>query len=164
MLENPSDPQSNTLPAPIKRYAPPNQRNRGVNRRKSGDRSDRTSNLQPDGDKNLSSGLESTWSIDHFDTGSSKSIYESFRPRLIALNGCGRSEASQLLHERWKEAIRCYSDPTVDLSERPTMYTGNAGTAWGNFRVPHQFIHGPPMDFLAELQHVMNRSRASSMK
>ncbi|KMT02538.1 hypothetical protein BVRB_9g202250 [Beta vulgaris subsp. vulgaris] len=160
MLENPSDLSSNTLPAQIKRYAPPNQRNRGLNRRKSGDRSDRTTNLHStDGD----TGLQSALSLDHSDTGSSKSVYESFRPRLIALNGCCTTEASQLLHQRWKTAINCYSDPTVDLSERPVMYTGSAASAWGNFRLPHQLISGPQMDFLAELQNAINNSSASSM-
>ncbi|RZC88957.1 hypothetical protein C5167_030650 [Papaver somniferum] len=37
MLENPND---STIPvsASVKRYAPPNQRNRGLSRRKSGDK------------------------------------------------------------------------------------------------------------------------------
>ncbi|XP_010688599.2 uncharacterized protein LOC104902507 isoform X2 [Beta vulgaris subsp. vulgaris] len=143
MLENPSDPSSNTLPAQIKRYAPPNQRNRGLNRRKSGDRSDRTTNLHStDGD----TGLQSALSLDHSDTGSTKSVYETFRPRLIALNGCCTTEASQLLHQ-----------------QRPVMYTGSAASAWGNFRLPHQLISGPQMDFLAELQNAINNSSASSM-
>ncbi|KNA18331.1 hypothetical protein SOVF_071780 [Spinacia oleracea] len=160
MLENPSDLSSNPLSAPIKRYAPPNQRSRGLSRRKSGDRSERTSNLHlVDGDKNLGTGL----GIDHSDTGSSKSVYESFRPRLTALNGCCRSEASQLLHERWNGAVHCYSDPTVDLSERPVMYTGSAASAWGNFRLPHQLMSAPQMDFLAELRQAINNSNASSM-
>lgn len=164
MLENPPDPSPNTLPAPIKRYAPPNQRNRGLNRRKSGDRSERTSNLHStDGDKNLGTGLQSALSIDHSDTGSSNCVYESYHPRLIALNGCCRSEASQLLDERWKAAIRCYSDPTVDLSERPVMYTGSAASAWGNFRLPHQLMSPPQMDFLVELEHAINSSSASLM-
>ncbi|KAL2938962.1 Ni-sirohydrochlorin a c-diamide reductive cyclase complex component CfbD [Bienertia sinuspersici] len=81
------------------------------------DRSERPSNLHStDGDKNSSIGLQSASSTDHSDTGSSKCVYECFHPQLITLNGCCRSEASQLLHERWKAAIRCYSDPTVDLS------------------------------------------------
>ncbi|XP_021750595.1 uncharacterized protein LOC110716291 isoform X2 [Chenopodium quinoa] len=131
---------------------------------KSGDRSEKTSNLHStDGDKNVGIGLQSASSIDHSDSGSSKCVYESYRPKLIALNGCCRSEASQLLHERWKGAIYCYSDPTVDLSERPVMYTGSSASAWGNFRLPHQLMAPPQMDFMAELQHAINNNSSSLM-
>lgn len=166
MLENPSDlPASDALAAPIKRYAPPNQRNRGglgLNRRKSGDRSERVSSLHSnDGDMNLGAAFRSVPSTDHTDAGSSKSVNERFHSQFIALSGCCRSDASQLLHERWKAAIHCYNDPSIDLSERPVMYTGSAASAWGNFRLPHQLMSCPQMDFLEELKHAIHKCNAN---
>ncbi|XP_074303046.1 uncharacterized protein LOC141637470 [Silene latifolia] len=153
MLENPMD-------SSVKRYAPPNQRNRGLNRRKSTDESERASNLHSsDGETNLGTGFRRAPSIDSSDGGSNKSAYESFHPRLIALNGCCASEASQLLHQRWKAAIHCYDDPTIDLTERQVMYTESASSAWGSFRLPHQLMSAPQMDFLAELQQAIDNSQ-----
>ncbi|KAL9229281.1 hypothetical protein vseg_004766 [Gypsophila vaccaria] len=150
MLENPMDASS------IKRYAPPNQRNRTQHRRKPSDKSERASSFHSsDGERSMT-GFRSVPSIDSSDGGSNKSAYESFHPRLIALNGCCASEASQLLHGRWKAAIHCYNDPTIDLSERPVMYTGSAASAWGSFRLPHQMMAAPQIDFLAELQHAIH--------
>ncbi|GMH12481.1 hypothetical protein Nepgr_014322 [Nepenthes gracilis] len=160
MLDNPSDhltPKS--PPVPVKRYAPPNQRNRSLNRRKSGDRFERTSNLHGnDGDKNLATAFKGITTLDHGEAGSTSYLNDSLHTGFIALNGCHRSEASQLLHDRWEAAIHCYNDPSIDLSERPVMYSGSPASAWGNFRLPHQ------MDFLAELQRAMHGYNATISK
>ncbi|KAF2284716.1 hypothetical protein GH714_029509 [Hevea brasiliensis] len=72
--------------------------------------------------------------VDHVDVGSSNVLNENSRPGLISLDGCCRSEASQLLNDRWALAMHNYNDDSIDLSERPVMYS----SAWGQFRLPHQ--------------------------
>ncbi|GAB2284965.1 hypothetical protein Dimus_019420 [Dionaea muscipula] len=154
MHENPLDPPPSSNP-PIKRYAPPNQRNRNLNRRKSGDRFDRASNLHSsDGDRNSSTISRHAPNVDHGDAGSSSLLKGSLNSGLISLNGCCKSEASQLLRDRWEAAIRCYNDPSIHLSERPAMYMGNPSPAWAAFRLPHEMSNSQ-MDFLAELQRAM---------
>merc|ERR1711879_1100370 len=101
--------------------------------------------------------------LDHFDIGSSNLMHENSHPRLIALEGCYRSEASQLLNERWAQAMHNYNDTSVDLSERPAMYSGSSASAWGHSRLPHQFMlqansgpsSGSQMDFLSELRRAI---------
>ncbi|XP_048436091.1 uncharacterized protein LOC103941171 isoform X3 [Pyrus x bretschneideri] len=106
MLENPPSAAAAAADpgAVVKRYAPPNQRNRPLNRRKSAG---------------------------------------------------------------WAAAMRCFNDPSVDLPERPVMYTGSS-SAWGPFLLPHQLMAstvgagspGSPMDFLSELFRSKNISGA----
>ncbi|GAB4844105.1 hypothetical protein Ancab_037412 [Ancistrocladus abbreviatus] len=52
-----------------------------------------------DGDKNLSTAFKSVPNHDHGDAGGSSSLNDSLHSGFIALNGCSRSGASQLLHE-----------------------------------------------------------------
>ncbi|XP_042489143.1 uncharacterized protein LOC122069239 [Macadamia integrifolia] len=88
MLESPTD--SSAPPTTVKRYAPPNQRNRVHNRRKSGDRLERTSiSYSNDEEKNQTSSRNT-----------SNHLNENAPPRLIALNRCCSSEAVQLLNDR----------------------------------------------------------------
>ncbi|KAL8139868.1 hypothetical protein V2J09_005889 [Rumex salicifolius] len=165
MLENPSqpDPPSNSTSAPVKRYAPPNQRNRGLNRRKSGEK---TSSLHGGDDKSIAAAFRSAPS----DARSSNCLNESLHRRVISLNGCSRSEAGQLLHDRWEATINCYNDPEIDLSElyrlirtkRPVMYTSSPASAWTNFRLPHQLISGQQMDFLGELHRELQTHNLNS--
>ncbi|XP_042959647.1 uncharacterized protein LOC122294773 isoform X2 [Carya illinoinensis] len=61
--------------------------------------------------------------------GSSNLLNENHRSGLIALEGCCCSEASQLLDDRWAAALDCYNNPSIDLSERPVMYSGSAPSA-----------------------------------
>ncbi|XP_020574358.1 uncharacterized protein LOC110020557 isoform X2 [Phalaenopsis equestris] len=84
MLENSSD--------NLKRFGPPTQRNRSLNRRKSGG---------------------------------------------------------------WAAAIHSYNDQSIDLSERPIMYSGASGTSWGHLKLPHQ------MDFAAELRRAINNAQSN---
>ncbi|XP_043707664.1 uncharacterized protein LOC122656998 isoform X2 [Telopea speciosissima] len=129
MLENASDSSAPSIT--VKRYAPPNQRNRVHNRRKSGDRFERTSSSHSnDGEKNQNSSRNT-----------SNHLNENAPPGLIALYGCCSSEAAQLLNDRWAAAIRSYNDPSIDLSERPIMYSGSGASAWGHPRLPHQIIN-----------------------
>ncbi|RZC56323.1 hypothetical protein C5167_015177 [Papaver somniferum] len=143
MLENPND---STIPvsASVKRYAPPNQRNHGLSRRKSGG---------IDGDKNQAASKNITIT-DQGDAGSSK-----FYPQgvLIPLDGCSNSEAAQLLNTRWEAAMHAFNDPPLDLTERPVMYSGTGASTWGQgqARPPQQ------MDFLAELRRAI-RANASA--
>ncbi|KAF4393883.1 hypothetical protein F8388_018374 [Cannabis sativa] len=123
MLENPSNAavaaatESATI---VKRYAPPNQRSR-LHRRKSADRSDRTNNVYGnDVDKNQVSGSRNVPVIDHGDAGGSSLLNEKPRARLIALEGCSSSEASQLLNERWAATMQFYNDSTVEQPGRVT--------------------------------------------
>ncbi|XP_021907213.1 uncharacterized protein LOC110821613 [Carica papaya] len=169
MLENhaPAAADSGTA---VKRYAPPNQRNRALNRRKSGDRFDRPS-YGNDGEKNYPITSRSLPVLDHGDAGSSTFLNENPRTRLIALDGCCRSEGSQLLTERWAAALHLYNNTSIDLSERPVMYSGSNASAWGHIRLPHQMMSssnsvgpssGSQMDFLSELRRAMRNSSASS--
>ncbi|XP_059460989.1 uncharacterized protein LOC132190112 [Corylus avellana] len=154
MLENPTP----TLPAsdaPVKRYAPPNQRNRNLHRRKSSDRFDRANNLYGnDVEKNQVAAPRNVPIIDHGDSVSSNLLNVNPRSRLIALEGCYSSEASQLLNDRWAAAMHCYSNPSIDLSERPVMY---AAPAW----VQGQFTPQGRVDFLGELRRAVRNANAS---
>ncbi|XP_030510550.1 uncharacterized protein LOC115725245 isoform X3 [Cannabis sativa] len=159
MLENPSNAavaaatESATI---VKRYAPPNQRSR-LHRRKSAD-------------KNQVSGSRSVPVIDHGDAGGSSLLNEKPRTRLIALEGCSSSEASQLLNERWAATMQFYNDSTVEQPEKPVMCSDKASSAWGGqFRLPHQFMTptgrpgspGSQMDFLGELRRAISNFSAS---
>ncbi|KAK2647542.1 hypothetical protein Ddye_015031 [Dipteronia dyeriana] len=164
MLENPTQ----TPPAPaapdsapvvVKRYAHPHQRNR-LRRKPSGDRFDRTTNLYGnDGEKNQLTTPRNTPVINHGDTAL----------RLIHLEGISRSDAAQLLDNRWRTAMHNYNDTSIDLSERPVLYTSGT-SAWGQFKLPHQMMApansvgpllGTQMDFLAELRHKMHNADAN---
>ncbi|KAF5746205.1 hypothetical protein HS088_TW06G00372 [Tripterygium wilfordii] len=142
----------------IKRYAPPNQRTRSLNRRKSAE-------------KNQSVTLRNIPAAEHGETGSSSLLNENTHPVLIALEGCSHSAASHFLNERWAAAMNFYNDTTIDLSERPVMYSGSSPSAWGHFRLPHQLMSqansagdssGLRMDFLAELRHAMAKANTGS--
>ncbi|KAK1315415.1 hypothetical protein QJS10_CPA06g01516 [Acorus calamus] len=145
----------------VKRYAPPQQRNRVLNRRKSGERLDRT---------NYSFG--NAPAPDHGNVNGSNLQNENLQPGLIPMDGCGSSEAARLLSERfqqhdnyhflitfagWAAAMHAYNDPTIDLSERPVMYAGASGVAWGHPKLPHQ------MDFLSELQRAIRNANIDPM-
>ncbi|CAI9300918.1 unnamed protein product [Lactuca saligna] len=158
MLETPADSSSTANIANIKRYAPPNQRNRSLGRRKSGgDRLEKTSSYGNDGDRNQ----RNVPILDHADP-----------PRLIGLQGCCSSEAYQLLNNRWAAAINAYENPSTDLAERPVMYSGSSASAWGQFRLPHQMISqtgrvgvgasGSQIDFLGELRQAMRSHNSNT--
>ncbi|XP_031281792.1 uncharacterized protein LOC116140273 isoform X2 [Pistacia vera] len=164
MLENPS--QAATAPADsapvIKRYAPPNQRSRPLNRRKSG------GFYGNDGEKNQLATSRNNPVIDHGDAGSSALLNDYSRPKLIPLEGFCRSEAAQLLRDRGRAVMNRYHDTSIDLSERPVLYSSGP-SAWGQFRLPHQMMSaansigtsGTHMDFLAELRRKMQSPSAS---
>ncbi|OVA06287.1 hypothetical protein BVC80_8399g9 [Macleaya cordata] len=153
MLENPND--STIATTTVKRYAHPNQRNRVLNRRKSGDRFGGTNSAYGnDGDKNQAASRNIPI-IDHGEAGSSNLLNDKPHPGLIAINGCCNSEAAQLLNYRWAAAMHSFNDPPLDLSERPVMYSGAGGSAWGHSRAP------PQVDFLAELRRAMRDANAS---
>lgn len=172
MLENPTSAAAAAADpaAVVKRYAPPNQRNRPLNRRKSSDRFDRTNNLHGnDLEKNQIASSRGIVVIDHGDAGSSSLLNENSHPRFIALEGCCSSQAFELLNNRWAAAMHCFNDSSIDLSERPVMYSGS-GSAWGHFRLPHQLMApaggagslGSSMDFLTELRRLKHNSNVSS--
>ncbi|XWS47265.1 hypothetical protein CRYUN_Cryun14cG0137600 [Craigia yunnanensis] len=155
MLENPTPTAPDSAPA-IKRYAHPNQRNRSLGRRKSGEKN------QPAISRNNSGG----------DAGSSAILNDDHPlPALIPLEGCSRSEASRLLSNRWTAALHRYHDTSIDLSERPVLYSGSSDSAWRNFGLPHQMMSptnstgpssGSQMDFLGELSHAIRSANANS--
>ncbi|XP_010547183.1 PREDICTED: uncharacterized protein LOC104819021 [Tarenaya hassleriana] len=135
-----------------KRYTPPNQRNRSLNRRKPGEL-DRTSSSQ--GNESEKSQVPASKNVP---------VVSNSATRIIPLEGCYRSEAYQLLSERWAAAMHLYNDPTVDLSERPIMYYG--GDVWG--RLPHKIMASankagpPPQDYRSELSRGLLTPRPTS--
>ncbi|XP_010930323.1 uncharacterized protein [Elaeis guineensis] len=123
-----------------KRYAPPAQRNRSLNRRKSGDRFEKTSySYGTDGEKSQASNLRNFTSTDHGEAGGSN-VQNENHPGLIPIDGCCTSEAAQLLNE-----------------QRPVMYSGASGLSWGHLKLPHQ------MDFLSELRRAMHNSQINAV-
>ncbi|KAE8663260.1 hypothetical protein F3Y22_tig00112989pilonHSYRG00061 [Hibiscus syriacus] len=156
MLEDPTSTAPDAAPI-IKRYAPPNQRNRSLGRRKSGE-------------KNLGAASRNN-NLDG-DAGSSGILNEDHhRPTLIPLEGCSRSDASRLLSNRWAAALHRYHDTSIDLSERPVLYSGSSDSAWRNFRLPHQMMSptnttgpssGSQMDFLAELRRAIRNANTDN--
>ncbi|GMP90061.1 hypothetical protein CsSME_00041360 [Camellia sinensis var. sinensis] len=140
MLENPTDSSSTPNITTVKRYAPPNQRNRSLSRRKSGgDRFERTNNnYMNDGEKNQVATSRNIHVADHGDLVGSNVANDNPHSGLISLHGCSRSKAFQLLNDRWVAAISAYNDPSIDLADRPVMYSGSGASPWGQFRLPHQ--------------------------
>ncbi|XP_059659941.1 uncharacterized protein LOC132306541 [Cornus florida] len=171
MLENPTDSSSTANITTIKRYAPPNQRNRSLGRRKSGgDRFERANNIYANDEKNQCASSKNAPIVDQGDAGSSILVNENPRTGLIPLQGCCNSEAFQLMNDRWLAAMNSYNNPSTDLAEKPVMYSGSGASAWGHFRLPHQFIpptasvgpsSGSQMDFLSELRRAMRNANAT---
>ncbi|KAF5181228.1 Ubiquitin carboxyl-terminal hydrolase-related protein [Thalictrum thalictroides] len=44
---------------------------------------------------------------------------------IISIHGCSRSWAAHLLTDRWEAVFRSYNDPSIDLLERPVIYSGD---------------------------------------
>ncbi|XAR58806.1 hypothetical protein NMG60_11014354 [Bertholletia excelsa] len=168
MPENPTDSPSTANVTTIKRYAPPNQRNRPLGRRKSGgDRIDRMiNNYTNEAEKSQVATSRNMPITDHGDVTGSNLVNENPRPGLIPMHLCCKSDAFQLMNERWTAAINACNDPSTSLAERPVMYTGSSTAAWGAFRLPHQMmtpaVSAGQMDFLSELQRAMRDATASS--
>ncbi|XP_008801260.2 uncharacterized protein LOC103715418 isoform X2 [Phoenix dactylifera] len=134
MIENNNNPEGG------KRYAPPAQRNRSLNRRKSGDRFEKTSySYGIDGEKSQASNLRNFPSTDHGEAGGSN-VQNENHPGLIPIDGCCTSEAAQLLND-----------------QRPTMYSGASGSSWGHLKLPHQ------MDFLSELRRAIHNAQINAV-
>ncbi|XP_022771621.1 uncharacterized protein LOC111314479 isoform X1 [Durio zibethinus] len=169
MLENPTPTAPDSASA-NKRHAPPNQRNRSLGRRKSGDWFDWTNNFYGnDSEKNQ----VATSRSNPVDAGNSAIVLKDDHPRpaLIPLEGCSRSDAYQLLSNRWAAALHLYHDTSIDLSERPVLYSGSSDSAWRNFRLPHQMmsptnstgsLSGSQMDLLGELRCGIRNANANS--
>ncbi|OIT25803.1 PREDICTED: uncharacterized protein LOC109215824 isoform X2 [Nicotiana attenuata] len=168
MLESPAIDSSITARiATVKRYAPPNQRNRSLGRRKSGgDHLERANGNSNDGEKNQISASRSTSTLD--DAGGRYQANDSHRTGLIPLQGCSGSDAFQLLNNRWMAALNAYNNLPYDSPERPVMYTKKSH--WGHAMVPHQLMSqgggasssGLQKDFLSELQLAMHGTSVSS--
>lgn len=168
MLENPSsDPSSVAASAAIvKRYAPPNQRNRSLGRRKSGgDRLERANSYSNDGERNSLGANKSGPTVDHLDAGGNNRASESLRVKLIPLHGCGNSDAFQLLNDRWANTMNAYNSLPEESTERPVLYTRKSTSAWGQPILPHLLIQssggassGSQRDFLSELRQVMQNA------
>ncbi|EOX93639.1 hypothetical protein QUC31_004213 [Theobroma cacao] len=169
MLENPAPTAPDSAPA-IKRYVPANQRNRSLGRRKSGDWFDSTNNVYGNDSEKSQAVTSRNYPVG--DAGSSSFLNEDHpRPGLIALEGCSGSEASRLLSNRWAAAMHRCHDTSIDLSERPVLYSGSSDSAWRNFRLPHQMMSstnsigpspGSQMDFLGELRRAIRNANANS--
>ncbi|XP_060176418.1 uncharacterized protein LOC132606801 [Lycium barbarum] len=143
----------------VKRYAPPNQRNRSLGRRKSGgDRLERASSYASDGEKNQMSASKSVSTV--ADAGVNR-VNEYPPTRLIPLQGCSTSDAFQLLNDRWAAALTAHNNLPEDSPERPVMYTKRSPL--GHAMLPHQLMSqagagsstGLQKDFLSELRLAM---------
>ncbi|XP_073291670.1 uncharacterized protein [Primulina huaijiensis] len=148
MLENPSVDSSAAAVnmATVKRYAPPNQRNRLLGRRKSvGDRLEPASTYANDGERNHISCTKANSMVDHGYAGVNKRPGEIHCSRLIPLHGCSDSEAFQLLN-----------------NQRPVLYTKKNASAWGRAFLPQlpTVSSGLRRDFLSELQQAMNNANS----
>ncbi|XP_061372419.1 uncharacterized protein LOC133314905 [Gastrolobium bilobum] len=167
MLENIQSAPATESATVVKRYAPPNQRSRSTNRRKSSDRLDRTNSVGNDLEKNQVASSRNFQVPDHRDAGSSNLLNENHYSRFIALEGCSCSPASQLLIDRWTAAIHSYNN-LKDSSEKPVMYSGGT-SVWTQFRLPHQIMSPAAsasssvsqLDFLGELQRQMQSANPS---
>ncbi|CAI9107220.1 OLC1v1006530C1 [Oldenlandia corymbosa var. corymbosa] len=190
MLENPTnDSSASANVAPVKRYAPPNQRNRGLGRRKSGgDRLERGNSYTSDGDK-AQVGFPR-------DTNSSYRGGEFSSVALIPLHGCSNSEAAQLLNDRWAAAMNAlnslpdnssefrhlpfrnlfdrfsfaYSKISFSIccKEKPILYTrSGVSSPWGHPILPHLMMQpaasaGLKKDFFSELRQAIHNANGSS--
>ncbi|CAN4098642.1 unnamed protein product [Withania somnifera] len=142
----------------VKRYAPPNQRNRALGRRKSGgDRLERASSYASDGEKNQ---IGSSKSISTVADAGVNRVNEYVPAKLIPLQGCSTSEASQLLNDRWTAALNAHNNLPEDSLERPVMYTRRS--PWGHAMLPHHLMSQAGTgsstgnkDFLSKLQAAM---------
>ncbi|KAL3517915.1 hypothetical protein ACH5RR_020504 [Cinchona calisaya] len=169
MLENPAVDSSAAAAnvAPVKRYAPPNQRNRSLGRRKSGgDRLERANSHMNDGEKAQVGVPRNVPVFNHGDAGSSKRVNENSLVGFIPIHGCCNSEAFQLLNDRWAVAMNALSSLPEDSSERPVLYS-RSGSPWGHAMLPHMLMpsaasSGLKKDFLSELRYAMRNANASS--
>ncbi|XP_057773697.1 uncharacterized protein LOC130992993 [Salvia miltiorrhiza] len=164
MLENPSsDAPAAAGIATVKRYAPPNQRNRSLGRRKSGgDRLERANSYVNDVDRNPVGAPKGGGLADHGDLGYATRANESLRAKLIPLHGCCNSEASQLLNN---PAMNAHNSLPEDSSERPVLYARKSSAPWGHTILPHLLIQptggassGLQGDFLNELRQAMDNA------
>ncbi|KAK4374938.1 hypothetical protein RND71_005615 [Anisodus tanguticus] len=164
MLDNPAiDSSATTNIAPVKRYAPPNQRIRSLSRRKSrGDRLERVNSYSNDGEKNQVSASRSTASDD---AGGRYQANENHRTGLIPLQGCSGSDAFQLLNDHAEYFTSGHE--ANEMNERPVMYTKRS--PWGQSMLPHQLMSqaggvsspGSQKDFLSELRLAMRGTNVS---
>ncbi|XP_062219593.1 uncharacterized protein LOC133919262 [Phragmites australis] len=139
------------IPDAIKRYTPPVHRNRANNRHKSGDRTDKANySFSNDGEKSHVPSLKNLPPIVHHETFFSNVQNDYNQTRLVPLEGCSASEASQLLSDRWAAAMNLYNDQSIDSSEKPVMYSGSTGSSWGHLKLPHQ------MNFIEELRRAVD--------
>ncbi|CAN4101138.1 unnamed protein product [Withania somnifera] len=107
-----ADSSSTDSTVTVKRYAPPNQRNRALGRRKSGgDRLERASSYASDGEKNQMSASKYISTV--ADAGVNR-VNEYPPAKLIPLQGCSTGEASQLLNDRWTAALNAHNNLPED--------------------------------------------------
>ncbi|CAN4101137.1 unnamed protein product [Withania somnifera] len=159
-----ADSSSTDSTVTVKRYAPPNQRNRALGRRKSGgDRLERASSYASDGEKNQMSASKYISTV--ADAGVNR-VNEYPPAKLIPLQGCSTGEASQLLNDRWTAALNAHNNLPEDSLERPVMYTKRA--PWGHAILPHQLMSQAGTgsstgnkDFLSKLQAAMLNAHGS---
>ncbi|KAL4193848.1 hypothetical protein AMTRI_Chr06g178970 [Amborella trichopoda] len=151
MLENSSG------DATVKRYVPP--RNRVLNRRKSGDRFERLNYFHgSEGERSIGTSSKNSSLTEHGEAGSSSSLQNDTNPLVagsVLVDGCSNSEAAKLMSERWAAAMSSYNDPSVEVTEKPVMYSGSSGSAWGSSKLTYH-----TMDFFAELQKAILASNA----
>eukprot|EP00252_Welwitschia_mirabilis_P012264 TRINITY_DN27244_c0_g1_i3.p1 TRINITY_DN27244_c0_g1~~TRINITY_DN27244_c0_g1_i3.p1 ORF type:complete len:108 (-),score=33.85 TRINITY_DN27244_c0_g1_i3:51-374(-) len=63
-------------------------------------------------------------------------------------------KAAKLMADRWEAAMHAYNDPSVDVSEKPTVYSSGGGSVWGSSKLAYQ---PSVMDFLGELEQAIQR-------
>lgn len=154
----------------VRRYAPPNQRNRSLGRRKSGgDRLERANSYSNDGEKNPIGTFRSIPMADQGDAGGNNRTNENPRFKLIPLHGCCNSDALQLLNDRWTAAMSALNNLPEDSADRPVLYSRKSASACGPTVLPHLLMQpaggpstGLQRDFLSELRQAMHNANTGS--
>ncbi|KAL0436645.1 UNVERIFIED_CONTAM: hypothetical protein Sradi_0372400 [Sesamum radiatum] len=151
MLKNPGtdSPAAAASIATVKRYAPPNQRNRSLGRRKSGgDRLERANSYVSDGERNP--------------IGATKSNPVADLGEGVGKCSCQRKPLG------WAATMSAYNNLPEDSAERPVLYTRKSSSAWGHAILPHLLIQptagastGLQRDFLTELRQAMQNPNPS---
>ncbi|KAI3461759.1 hypothetical protein Pfo_018422 [Paulownia fortunei] len=170
MLENPSTDTTAAAASieTVKRYAPPNQRNRSLGRGKSGgvyfaDRLEWANTYVNDGERNPIGVTKTSPVADHGEGVGNNCASENLRMKLIPLLHCCNSEAFHLLNNRWTAAMSAHNSLPENSAERPVLYTRKSAPAWGHSNLPHLLIQPTDRaptslqrDFRNELQQAIH--------
>jgi len=134
----------------------PSSRNRAFNKqRQSRDHFDRTTD---NGEKDVAFSNNNVVALDRggfSGTNNSNNNTESLISGNVSVNGCNISEAVMLMTDRWAAAMHSYNDQSLNVTEKPVVYSSSGGSVWGSSKLACQ---PSVMDFLAELGQAIRRA------